>query len=112
MSEFLIYIHYTNPIDFAGDTLYPCTEYKVYIKLTQLLLTSVDKDYCIAMILDECNRLWWDHRRIILASGDTKREGAAWLLQDREEMNELARRYPDAEATLREPFMMPAIKFC
>lgn len=111
MRKFLINIHYTNTLDLTGDTLRPYTDYEVYIKPTQLLITPRDKEYCIAMSPNEHKRLCWDHRRIILERGNAKREGVAWLLQDREEIEELARRYPDAEATLRKPFMMPAIQF-
>ncbi|KAH0330832.1 hypothetical protein KCU71_g52, partial [Aureobasidium melanogenum] len=110
MREFLIDIHYTNTIDLTGDTLRPYTDYEVYIKQTQLLIAAANNDYCTAMTpLDENKLAWWDHRRMLLQKGATRREGVAWLLQVREQMDELASRYPDAEASLRRPFMMPAI---
>ncbi|KAG9516529.1 hypothetical protein KCV07_g6737, partial [Aureobasidium melanogenum] len=112
MREFLIEIHYTDDIDLTGDTMRPYADYEVYVKQTQLLIAAVNNDYCTAMTpLDENKLAWWDHRRRLLQKGVTKREGVAWLLQVREEMNELARRYPDVEASLRRPFMMPAIQF-
>ncbi|KAG9698712.1 hypothetical protein KCU76_g2070, partial [Aureobasidium melanogenum] len=112
MRKFLIDIHYTNTIDLTGDTLRPYTDYEIYVKPTKLLITPFNKDYCSAMSpLDEHKLAWWDHRSMLLQRGATKREGVAWLLQVREEMDEMARRYPDAKALLRRPFMMPALQF-
>ncbi|KAG9711220.1 hypothetical protein KCU77_g149, partial [Aureobasidium melanogenum] len=112
MREFLVEIHYTNTIDSTRDTLHPYTNYEVYVKPTKLLIAATNDDYCTAMTpLDEHKLAWWKHRRMLLQRDTTRREGVAWLLQVREEMNELARRYPDAEALLRRPFMIPAIQF-
>ncbi|CAD0095931.1 unnamed protein product [Aureobasidium mustum] len=112
MRQFLIEIHYTNDIDLTGDTLRPHTEHEVYVNRKKLLIAPSGPEDCSATTpVDEYKLAWWEHRKLILQRSTGRREGVAWLLQDREEMDELARRYPDAKATLRRPFMMPAIQF-
>jgi hypothetical protein len=112
LREFFVDIHYTHPLEDDATAL-PLEEWEVYVKSTNLIISNANKQKCITVERDDSNTLvWWDHRRIILESGTTKREGAWWLWQDQEEMEELAHRYPEAAMVTRRPSMPAAIQFC
>jgi len=114
----LVQVHYTDSRD-DSDVLLPfysdkTLNYQVYVASTNKVLTVVDhfhhreEERTPLMGLTR-----WDHRRIILSTQPIIRQGVQWFYQDRDEMKEWARRYPDPSVLLpgRGPYMPPAVQF-
>ena len=111
LCDFFVEIHYTHELN-EKPTELALTEYKVYVASTDLVIAAISKTDCkITERQGSTEILWWDQRRMILEQGPSKREGVWWLLQDRDYMKELAKRYPVPEMLSQRPFMMPAMQF-
>jgi hypothetical protein len=111
LREFFTDIHYTHyPED--EPTALQMTDWQVYVASSDLIISAASDQECLVRKREDDVKLtWWDHRRLILEDEPDQREGVSWLWQDREEMEEMARRYPEAAMLTRRPFMMPVVQF-
>jgi hypothetical protein len=111
LREFLTDIHYTHSLEDEPTTL-SITGWEVYVASSNFNISAGSDQECLVTKRKDNDKLtWWDHRQILLETGPDKRESARWLWQEKEELDELARRYPDAAMVTRRPFMMPAVHF-
>jgi hypothetical protein len=111
LREFLIDVHYTHPLE-DEPTALSITDWQVYVASSNLVISAANDQECHVRKREDIDKLtWWDHRHLILEGGPDQREGVWWLLQDKEEMEEMACRLPDAAMLTRRPFMMPVVQF-
>lgn len=111
LRAFLITVHYTHELE-KDPTDLPLTDYEVYVAPTDLIISASNSQECKAHKRNG-NRdlLWWDHRRVILREGTEEQKNAQWLVQNKEEMEQLAERYPVPSMLAERPFTMPSLEF-
>jgi hypothetical protein len=111
LREFLIDVHYTHPLE-DEPTALSITDWQVYVSSSNLVISAANDQECHVRKRGDIDKLTWrGHRRLILEGGPDQREGVWRLLRHKEEMEEMACRYPDAAMLARKPFMMPVVQF-